>query len=80
MNHDNLIRLLKLTTDSKSPIIQELRIEVVNYVNSTEEYISRLETDNFQLFCILGKELSDSVKQESLLREMLVKSYKEQLN
>ena len=38
-----LIRLLQLTKDNKSEIVQELRKEVREYVNETEKYISSLE-------------------------------------
>jgi len=50
-----LIRLLQLTKDNKSEIVQELRKEVREYVNETEKYISEIEMDNFKLSLTVAK-------------------------
>ena len=44
-----LIRLLQLTKDNKSEIVQELRKEVREYVNETEKYIAEIEMENLNL-------------------------------
>lgn len=44
-----LIRLLKLTKDNQSTIIQDLRKAIVDYVNKTEKYISDIEIENSEL-------------------------------
>ena len=80
MNTDNLIRLLRLTADNKSPVIQDLRNEIVKYVNETEQYVSQLETDNFQLFVTLGRDLTTAIQHEELLRSMLLTAYQQELN
>lgn len=50
-----LIRLLQLTKDNKSEIVQELRKEVRDYVNETEKYIAEIEMDNLNLSIMVGK-------------------------
>ena len=50
-----LIRLLQLTKDNKSEIVQELRKEVMDYVNETEKYINEIEMDNFNLSLTVAK-------------------------
>ena len=50
-----LIRLLQLTKDNKSEIVQELRKEVRDYVNETEKYISEIEMDNLNLSITVAK-------------------------
>ena len=50
-----LIRLLQLTKDNKSEIVQELRKEVREYVNETEKYIAEIEMENLNLSLIVAK-------------------------
>ena len=50
-----LIRLLQLTKDNKSEIVQELRKEVMDYVNETEKYISEIEMENLNLSLTVAK-------------------------
>ena len=50
-----LIRLLQLTKDNKSEIVQELRKEVREYVNETEKYINEIEMDNLNLSLTVAK-------------------------
>ena len=50
-----LIRLLQLTKDNKSEIVQELRKEVREYVNETEKYIAEIEMENLNLSIMVGK-------------------------
>ena len=50
-----LIRLLQLTKDNKSEIVQELRKEVMDYVNETEKYINEIEMDNLNLSLTVAK-------------------------
>jgi len=50
-----LIRLLQLTKDSNSEIVQELRNEVREYVNETEKYIAEIEMDNLNLSLTVSK-------------------------
>ena len=50
-----LIRLLQLTKDNKSEIVQELRKEVMDYVNETEKYIAEIEMDNLNLSLTVAK-------------------------
>ncbi len=44
-----IVRLLQLTNENKSPVIQALRRKIIDYVNSTEIYISELEMDLLQM-------------------------------
>ena len=50
-----LIRLLQLTKDNKSEIVQELRKEVRDYVNETEKYIAEIEMENLNLSLTVSK-------------------------
>lgn len=50
-----LIRLLQLTKDNKSEIVQELRKEVREYVNETEKYIAEIEMENLNLSLTVAK-------------------------
>lgn len=50
-----LIRLLQLTKDSNSEIVQELRKEVREYVNETEKYIAEIEMENLNLSLTVSK-------------------------
>ena len=50
-----LIRLLQLTKDNKSEIVQELRKEVRDYVNETEKYIAEIEMENLNLSLTVAK-------------------------
>ncbi len=85
MTDDKLIRLLKLTADNRSSVIQELRAEVVRYVNYQESVISSLEMDNFALGHKLIKTIDENnrfrtmlngaQKHELIMRELLKKEY-----
>ena len=46
---NNLTRLLTATTNSKSPVVQDLRQEVARYFNEQERYVSGLEMENMGL-------------------------------
>ena len=50
-----LIRLLQLTKDNKSEIVQELSKEVREYVNEPEKYIAEIEMDNLNLSLTVAK-------------------------
>ena len=50
-----LIRLLQLTKDNNSEIVQELRKEVRDYVNETEKYIAEIEMENLNLSLTVSK-------------------------
>ena len=52
---NRLIRLLQLTKDNKSEIVQELRKEVREYVNETEKYIAEIEMENLNLSLTVAK-------------------------
>lgn len=80
MTTDNLIRLLRLTADNKSPIVQDLRNEIVKYVNEQEYYISQLETDNFQMFKILWGEIEMRKREIAIVRELFLNECKKQQN
>lgn len=45
----HIARLLSLTKDNKSLVIQDLRRSIFKYVNDSEKVISSLEMDNMQL-------------------------------
>ena len=85
MTPDKLKRLLTLTADNKSPVIQELRQEVVRYVNFQESVISSLEIDNFAISHKLLKTIDENnqfrkvmngaQKHEALMRELLRREY-----
>ena len=52
---NRLIRLLQITKDNKSEIVQELRKEVREYVNETEKYIAEIEMENLNLSLTVAK-------------------------
>ena len=56
---DNLYRLLRLTKDNNSPVIQDLRKEIIKYAKNTQEYISEIEIDNFEITIKYFKMLND---------------------
>jgi len=55
INHKNLIRLLKLTEKNNSPVVQDLRKEIIKVINETEIYISEIEANNFYWQMVIKK-------------------------
>ena len=81
MNTDNLIRLLKLTADNKSPVVQDLRREIAKYVNDTETLLSEYETSIFGAAIEIGrlrklKKMYESATEHiEILREIFIFEY-----
>lgn len=45
----NLKRLLMLIKHDRSPVIRDLRKEIIKYITNNQKYISGLEMDNYKL-------------------------------
>lgn len=60
----NLLRLIRILKENKSPIVQEFIKEVTTYVNETEHLISELEMGITQLMIKHNRE--EDLKQQKL--------------
>ena len=69
-----LVRLLRLTSDNKSPVILGLRKLIQSYVNDCEAYISGLEMSNDELTTKVIR-----LKQEAQMTAYLCKLHSKRL-
>lgn len=69
MRTDNLQRLLNLTADNRSLVVQDLRREIISYVNSQEQLTSTLY-EEIESFHYKIKALQSTEKHERILREL----------